>query len=722
MAGYICKIVMENTHPPVWRRVLIPDKITFEELHEIIQILFGWDNEHLHDFRIPADRIAIGLEEDTWEYDYHEEETLIDSFFRNYKWIRYTYDFGDNWQHKINVEKLDENYTGREAVLLKFKGDNFEEDSGGIWWAGDTGRRAFDETYVKVQLEHMELPRHEELQETKLLRETVKDMATVLQDFLQLKPEVIRSQFAQVADDLIGECSAMTKKIEAWKQFEQGSWEGLKIAVSAKSQKEILMDLGAKEAADYYKYLRISKGLVLSREEQVKSIADTLREHPEYLLYIFDENEYRELSEWFQHASQKRIPQKSKYRNMLIKALSLGLVDFVSEEKCQKLCFASDVEQFIGVVDTTTKKRTYKALSDYDNKMGKLMQVYGLIELENLYMIYKKMYDVNIDKEDFFRYVYWHSRFNDMVNTAYQLDGTCYVAQKEIEAQNVLEQIGKYSQDLPYVVYSRQEIERMAGDLCNRSEWVDIFYTTLHYQLGMNEFQAQNGLVGIIIAIFNGYTLNEIIQILEEQSNKEWDVEVAVELWLVLLGLMVELELPMLKGRSRMQYAEEQKCSVWTLGMLDGPVGNIHTKQCHMYQFPIEVQEWMYEVYHCGVEEQINKLLSYKEQNHVCSEEYFYLLADGCIMLGQKKIARKLIEQLKSSSSQGRRVATHLETRLHERYDVADDEDWFEKEWMEKQTMQQPYVRSAPKIGRNEQCPCGSGKKYKKCCGKNNSN
>lgn len=24
------------------------------------------------------------------------------------------------------------------------------------------------------------------------------------------------------------------------------------------------------------------------------------------------------------------------------------------------------------------------------------------------------------------------------------------------------------------------------------------------------------------------------------------------------------------------------------------------------------------------------------------------------------------------------------------------------------------------KIGRNEDCPCGSGKKYKKCCGKNN--
>ncbi len=28
------------------------------------------------------------------------------------------------------------------------------------------------------------------------------------------------------------------------------------------------------------------------------------------------------------------------------------------------------------------------------------------------------------------------------------------------------------------------------------------------------------------------------------------------------------------------------------------------------------------------------------------------------------------------------------------------------------------YQREGPKIGRNEQCPCGSGRKYKKCCGR----
>jgi uncharacterized protein YecA (UPF0149 family) len=28
-----------------------------------------------------------------------------------------------------------------------------------------------------------------------------------------------------------------------------------------------------------------------------------------------------------------------------------------------------------------------------------------------------------------------------------------------------------------------------------------------------------------------------------------------------------------------------------------------------------------------------------------------------------------------------------------------------------------PIMRQAPKVGRNDLCPCGSQKKYKKCCG-----
>lgn len=54
-------------------------------------------------------------------------------------------------------------------------------------------------------------------------------------------------------------------------------------------------------------------------------------------------------------------------------------------------------------------------------------------------------------------------------------------------------------------------------------------------------------------------------------------------------------------------------------------------------------------------------------------------------------------------------------------WDADEDWDWDDDEdgiWFDD-SPQQPYVREHPKIGRNDPCPCGSGKKYKKCCGRN---
>ena len=34
-----------------------------------------------------------------------------------------------------------------------------------------------------------------------------------------------------------------------------------------------------------------------------------------------------------------------------------------------------------------------------------------------------------------------------------------------------------------------------------------------------------------------------------------------------------------------------------------------------------------------------------------------------------------------------------------------------------RRSQREPYERADPKVGRNDPCPCGSGKKYKRCCG-----
>ena len=43
------------------------------------------------------------------------------------------------------------------------------------------------------------------------------------------------------------------------------------------------------------------------------------------------------------------------------------------------------------------------------------------------------------------------------------------------------------------------------------------------------------------------------------------------------------------------------------------------------------------------------------------------------------------------------------------------DETWYYVDG--EMVKPKPVVRDAPKVGRNDPCPCGSGKKFKKCCG-----
>jgi preprotein translocase subunit SecA len=51
-------------------------------------------------------------------------------------------------------------------------------------------------------------------------------------------------------------------------------------------------------------------------------------------------------------------------------------------------------------------------------------------------------------------------------------------------------------------------------------------------------------------------------------------------------------------------------------------------------------------------------------------------------------------------------------------FDEAEIEDDFESEediiWHSRS--EGTFVRETPKVGKNEPCPCGSGRKYKKCC------
>ena len=130
--AYQFKIIIENSEPPVWRRIVVPAFINFRQLHEVIQNVFGWEDDHLHGFSFPSIKIQIQGSEplgDDSIYDNIRIAELIDRV----KSFSYTYDFGDNWVHKIMIEKVIEDYDHAYPMVLKYKGENFEEDSGGVY-------------------------------------------------------------------------------------------------------------------------------------------------------------------------------------------------------------------------------------------------------------------------------------------------------------------------------------------------------------------------------------------------------------------------------------------------------------------------------------------------------------------------------------------------------------------------------------------------------------
>ena len=53
-------------------------------------------------------------------------------------------------------------------------------------------------------------------------------------------------------------------------------------------------------------------------------------------------------------------------------------------------------------------------------------------------------------------------------------------------------------------------------------------------------------------------------------------------------------------------------------------------------------------------------------------------------------------------------------------FDLEDDDDYLDDPYLPyfplNSYVPETYVRPEPKVGRNDPCPCGSGKKYKKCC------
>ena len=148
---YQLKVTLKGIRPPIWRRVQVPGTITLAVLHDVLQTVFGWSDTHLHQFEIEGRQ--FGVPDDFDEEILDEGRVMVsETVGPSVKRFLYTYDFGDNWEHEILVEKVIAGSSGGEQLLcLTGRRQRPPEDCGGPW-----GYQKF--------LEAISDPKHEEHQ------------------------------------------------------------------------------------------------------------------------------------------------------------------------------------------------------------------------------------------------------------------------------------------------------------------------------------------------------------------------------------------------------------------------------------------------------------------------------------------------------------------------------------------------------------------------------
>lgn len=137
------KVTLEGIRPPVWRRLLVASDATLAELHQILQMSFGWEDAHLHDFEVDGVRFAPEEGFVDFGFDMGIETadegsvTLAEVLDEGARGL-YNYDFGDGWCHRIVVEAVEPPEPGAQyPQCAAGRRSGPPEDVGGPWGYGE---------------------------------------------------------------------------------------------------------------------------------------------------------------------------------------------------------------------------------------------------------------------------------------------------------------------------------------------------------------------------------------------------------------------------------------------------------------------------------------------------------------------------------------------------------------------------------------------------------
>lgn len=130
---YRLKVTLRGSRPPIWRRLEVRGDTTLFQLHQILQVVMGWTDSHLHQFRRGTTYYGEPDPEFGEPRENERRVRLSEVLRKPRDRMVYEYDFGDGWEHDV-VRESDASKTagGSHPRVVAGQGACPPEDVGGL--------------------------------------------------------------------------------------------------------------------------------------------------------------------------------------------------------------------------------------------------------------------------------------------------------------------------------------------------------------------------------------------------------------------------------------------------------------------------------------------------------------------------------------------------------------------------------------------------------------
>lgn len=370
-------------------------------------------------------------------------------------------------------------------------------------------------------------------------------------------------------------------------------------------------------------------------------------------------------------------------------------------------------------------------------QMKKILTQYGAVERNAMYEMFRHLVNINCEEDDFVRFMYLFGTFHQLWATGMnQMTKEQYIGLNAEMIEKVFtdghQKVDRY--------YEYQSVEELEQSFC---EYMDLWNPVQEVleQWEVPEDEILDYIAECANLVVSGFSLTYVL----EEIEKDFDLDQVMDaacMWRQLVIIYQHFPCHLLKGYSRLQ-AEEEFGVERYYDVFESRSGN-KIARAALYELPVELQQQLADTVLLA---QQGKFQTVMEQQKGIDRKYLTNPAVNAVLIMNladayahspaaekqqwKKETERCVEQWcrEAKDSEARELmlcwcedkgiflpAGEKKTAASKRIFIG-DEEMGSYYWEDFEPEMKPVVK-AEKIYPNDPCPCGSGKKYKKCCGR----